>query len=84
MASADIVMKSGEHRDRLAETEKVIGFEMEGAGMLGNLPCVIVKGVCDYADSHKNKVWQDYAAATAAACAKAFIEAWPGSTKNCK
>jgi nucleoside phosphorylase len=84
MASADSVMKSGEHRDQLVETEKVIGFEMEGAGILGNLPCIIVKGVCDYADSHKNKVWQDYAAATAAACAKAFIEAWPGSTKNCK
>lgn len=51
IASADTVMKSGEHRDRIAATEKVIGFEMEGAGLWDSLPCVIIKGVCDYADS---------------------------------
>lgn len=56
IASADTVMKSGEHRDKLAEVEGVIGFEMEGAGVWDNLPCIIIKGVCDYADSHKNKV----------------------------
>ncbi|KAL6230430.1 nucleoside phosphorylase domain-containing protein [Aspergillus navahoensis] len=32
--------------------------------------------VCDYADSHKNKAWQAYAAATGAATAKAFLEYW--------
>jgi hypothetical protein len=84
VASADTVMKSGEHRDRLAKTEKVIGFEMEGAGLWDNLPCVIIKGVCDYADSHKNKVWQDYAAATAASCAKAFLESWLEASPRCK
>lgn len=57
IASADTVMKSGEHREKLAEVEGVIGFEMEGAGVWDNLPCVIIKGVCDYADNHKNKVW---------------------------
>ncbi|KKA24369.1 hypothetical protein T310_1554, partial [Rasamsonia emersonii CBS 393.64] len=84
IASADTVMKSGEHRDALAKTEKVIGFEMEGAGVWDNLPCVIIKGVCDYADSHKNKIWQDYAAATAASCAKAFLEFWPATTQDLK
>jgi nucleoside phosphorylase len=83
IASANTVMKSGEHRDKLAETEDVIGFEMEGAGVWDNLPCIIIKGVCDYADSHKNKVWQDYAAATAASCAKAFLGLWPATTKQC-
>jgi nucleoside phosphorylase len=82
LASADTVMKSGEHRDQLAETEKVIGFEMEGAGIWDNLPCVIIKGVCDYADSHKNKVWQDYAAATAASGTKAFLECWVSTTRE--
>jgi nucleoside phosphorylase len=76
-------MKSGEHRDKLAETENVIGFEMEGARVWDNLPCIIIKGMCDYADSHKNKVWQVYAAATAASCAKAFLEIWPATTKKC-
>ncbi|KAL4876449.1 hypothetical protein BJY04DRAFT_210610 [Aspergillus karnatakaensis] len=55
MALADTVMKSGEHRDKLAAAEKVIGFEMEGAGIWDILLCIIIKGICDYADSHKNK-----------------------------
>lgn len=73
MASADTVMKSGEHRDALAQMGKVIGFEMEGAGVWDNLTCLVIKGVSDYADSHKSKVWQNYAAATAASCVKAFL-----------
>jgi nucleoside phosphorylase len=69
-------MKSDEDRDQIAATEKVIGFEMEGAGVWDSFPCVVIKGVCDYADSHKNKRWQGYAAATAAACMKAFLKDW--------
>lgn len=76
IASGSTVMKSGEHRDEIAAKEKVIAFEMEGAGVWDNFPCVVIKGVCDYADSHKNKKWQDYAAATAAACMKAFLNEW--------
>lgn len=76
VASADTVMKSGKHRDELARKEKVIGFEMEGAGVWDNIPCIIIKGVCDYADSHKSKLWQAYAAATGASAAKAFLEYW--------
>jgi len=66
VASADTVMKSGEHRENLVRLEHVIGFEMEGAGVLHNISCIIIKGVRDYSDSHKNKSWQAYAAATGA------------------
>jgi hypothetical protein len=45
-------------------------------------PTVIIKGVCDYADSHKSKKWQKYAAITAAACTKDFLRQWPGVEKN--
>ncbi|KAH1474121.1 hypothetical protein KXX26_005243 [Aspergillus fumigatus] len=76
VASADTVMKSGEHRDRLVKSDNVIGFEMEGAGVWDNTSCIIIKGVCDYADSHQNKAWQAYATATGAATAKAFLEYW--------
>jgi len=76
IASGDTVMKSGEDRDEIAARGKVIGFEMEGAGVWDNFPCIVIKGVCDYADSHKNKKWQRYAAATAAACMKAFLKEW--------
>jgi nucleoside phosphorylase len=78
MASGDVVMKSGPHRDRIAAEEDVIAFEMEGAGVWDSFPTVVIKGVCDYADSHKNKKWQAYAAATAAACAKGFLREWRG------
>jgi nucleoside phosphorylase len=82
VASADTVMKSGEHRDHLVQAEGVVGFEMEGAGVWDNISCIIIKGVCDYADSHKNKVWQSYAAATGAAAAKAFLEYWEPTTRE--
>ena len=45
-------------------------FKMEAAGLMDDFPCLVVRGICDYADSHKNKQWQGYAAATAAAYAK--------------
>lgn len=77
MASGDHVVKSASHRDAYARADKVLAFEMEGAGVWDNFPCVVViKGACDYADSHKNKKWQRYAAATGAACTKAFLNQW--------
>ncbi|KAL4866147.1 hypothetical protein BDV12DRAFT_187657 [Aspergillus spectabilis] len=77
IASGDTVMKSGEVRDEIATRDGVIAFEMEGAGIWEAFPKVlIIKGVCDYADSHKNKRWQAYAAATAASVMKGFLEDW--------
>lgn len=76
VASGDTILKSAEHRDVVARRDGVLGFEMEGAGVWENFPCVVIKGACDYADSHKSKVWQRYAAATAAACTKAFLDQW--------
>ncbi|KAF4961369.1 hypothetical protein FSARC_10214 [Fusarium sarcochroum] len=80
-ASADTVLKSGLDRDSLTEEYGIIAFEMEGAGAWNMFESVVViKGVCDYADSHKNKGWQDYAAASAAACTKAFLKYWQTSS----
>lgn len=76
LASGDQVIKSGIHRDHIAKEEGVIGFEMEGAGLWDTVPTIVVKGVCDYADSHKSKEWQLYAAITAAACAKGLLKIW--------
>ncbi|KAI1627493.1 hypothetical protein EDD37DRAFT_691863 [Exophiala viscosa] len=58
MGSGNTVMKSGKHRDQIARTDRIIGFEMEGAGVWDYLPSIVIKGVCDYADSHKRKGWQ--------------------------
>ncbi|KAK6837855.1 hypothetical protein PG987_006136 [Apiospora arundinis] len=70
------MLKSGEDRDSIAQQEGVIAFEIESAGVWDVLPCVVIKGACDYADSHKMKAWQHCAAATAAACMKAFLDSW--------
>jgi hypothetical protein len=52
---------------------------MEAAGLMNTFPCLLIQGICDYADSHKNKRWQPYAAATAAAFAKELLSAIPGA-----
>ncbi|KAL7895128.1 nucleoside phosphorylase domain-containing protein [Trichoderma sp. SZMC 28014] len=82
IASGDIVMKSAEDRDRIAKKEGVIAFEMEGAGIWDELPSIVIKGVCDYADCHKNKRWQNFAAATAASALKAILERYIQTDKS--
>ncbi|KAG5751770.1 hypothetical protein H9Q70_005564 [Fusarium xylarioides] len=72
--SGDTVLKSSRDRDGLADRLGIEAFEMESAGLWEDLPCIVVKGVCDYADSHKNKKWQDFAAATSASVVKALLE----------
>ncbi|KAI1018644.1 hypothetical protein LB503_005534 [Fusarium chuoi] len=72
--SGDTVLKSSHDRDGLAQRLGIEAFEMESAGLWEDLPCIVVKGVCDYADSHKNKKWQDFAAATSASVVKALLE----------
>ena len=73
LASGDRVIKSGQTRDQIARIEGVLGFEMEAAGLMDNFPCLVIRGVCDYADSLKNDRWQPYAAAVAAAFAKELL-----------
>ena len=41
IGSADTVMKSGQLRDEIAHKNNIIAFEMEGAGVWDNLPCLI-------------------------------------------
>ena len=79
IASGNQVMRHGATRDRLRTELDVLCFEMEAAGLMESFPCLVIRGVCDYADSHKNKRWQAYAAATAAAYAKEFLNIIPGN-----
>jgi nucleoside phosphorylase len=80
IASGNQVMRSAAERDRLsAELGGVLCFEMEAAGLMNSFPCLVIRGICDYADSHKNKQWQPYAAATAAAYAKEVLSMIPAA-----
>ncbi|KAH1998537.1 hypothetical protein KXV97_009730, partial [Aspergillus fumigatus] len=76
IASGDKLMKNSHKRDVLCALMKdqVIGLEMEAAGILNVIPAGVIRGVCDYADGHKNDVWQSYAAAMAAAYAKTVLK----------
>ncbi|KAL1598075.1 hypothetical protein SLS59_007085 [Nothophoma quercina] len=73
IASSNQLQISARERNRVQREHEAICFEMEAAGVMEEHPCVVVRGICDYADSHKNKSWQNYAAATAAACAKGLL-----------
>ncbi|CCT75911.1 uncharacterized protein FFUJ_11959 [Fusarium fujikuroi IMI 58289] len=75
-ATGDTVMKSAKDRDHIAKQTQALGFEMESVGVWEVFPCVVIKSVCDYADSHKSKDWQSYAAACAASYTKGFIRYW--------
>jgi len=73
IASGNLVMKNAELRDILGEKQNVICFEMEAAGLMDSFPCLVIRGICDYSDSHKKGKWQPYAAAVAAAYAKKLL-----------
>ncbi|KAL7950636.1 ankyrin repeat-containing domain protein [Trichoderma barbatum] len=73
IASANQLMKNAILRDKLAAEKGVLCFEMEAAGLMNHFPCLVIRGICDYSDSHKNKEWQGYAAMVAAAYAKDLL-----------
>jgi nucleoside phosphorylase len=78
IASGNQVMRDGLVRDRVSsELDGVLCFEMEAAGLMNSFPCLVIRGISDYADSHKNKRWQGYAAAAAAAFTKEILSIIP-------
>ncbi|KAG4267322.1 hypothetical protein FPRO04_04934 [Fusarium proliferatum] len=81
IGSANTVMKDSVVRDEIARDLDVLCFEMEAAGLMDIMPCLPIRGICDYSDSHKSKDWQRYAAATAAAYAYEFLELWRGDSQ---
>jgi nucleoside phosphorylase len=76
IGSSNQVMKDGTTRDQLKE-DGILCVEMEAAGLMDNFPCLVIRGIADYADSYKNDRWHSYAAATAAAYARDLLEIIP-------
>lgn len=73
LGSGDKLMKNARKRNELRDRYNIIGLEMEAAGTMNRIAVGVIRGVCDYGDEHKNKQWQPYAAAMAAAYAKAVL-----------
>ncbi|EAW20293.1 putative monooxygenase [Aspergillus fischeri NRRL 181] len=73
IASGNTVVRDAHMRDTMRREHKVVCFDMEAAGLMNNFPCLVIRGISDYADTHKNDLWQPYAALTAAAYAKDLL-----------
>ena len=78
VASGNQVIKDGVKRAEILESHPgVIAIEMEAAGLMNVFGCATIRGICDYADSHKNDGWHKYASAVAAAVAKEVLAIIP-------
>ncbi|RKL26128.1 hypothetical protein BFJ72_g13857 [Fusarium proliferatum] len=73
IASGNSVIANATLRDQKAAELDVACFEMEAAGIVDAVSCLVIRGICDYCDGHKNDDWQEYAAATAASFAKLLL-----------
>lgn len=74
IASGDRVLQSAVKRDAIVEeVGDILCFEMEAAGITTEFSCLVIRGISDYADSHKNDDWHHYAAAAAAGCAREIL-----------
>ncbi|KLJ13058.1 hypothetical protein EMPG_11985 [Blastomyces silverae] len=73
IATGNAVIKDGRKREDIRLKTKALCVDMEASGLMADLPCLVIRGICDYSDSHKNKQWQGYAALAAAAYAKELL-----------
>ncbi|RYC79317.1 hypothetical protein BFJ63_vAg17802 [Fusarium oxysporum f. sp. narcissi] len=79
IASANQLMKDALVRDKVSAEKGVFCFETEAAGLMNHFPCLVIRGICDYSDTHKNKEWQGYASMAAAAYTKDLLRRIPPS-----
>ncbi|KAG9657509.1 purine and uridine phosphorylase, partial [Aureobasidium melanogenum] len=79
IASGNQVIKDAQTRDQIVRDlgGQVLCFEMEAAGLMNDFPCLVIRGISDYCDSHKNDGWQKYAAASAAAYTRELLLSIP-------
>ncbi|RAH68862.1 5'-methylthioadenosine/S-adenosylhomocysteine nucleosidase family protein [Aspergillus aculeatinus CBS 121060] len=82
IGSADRVMLHGPTRDKLRTEKNIICLEMEAAGLMDSFPCLVIRGISDYADSHKSDRWHGYASIVAAGYAKELLNLVPELTRE--
>jgi nucleoside phosphorylase len=81
IASGSQLVRSAAKRDFLRDRYSIRCIEMEAAGILDTLNPLVIRGISDYADSHKNDRWKYYAALAAAAYAKELLLCVPTSNR---
>ena len=71
IASSNQVIKTTTKRDKLsAELRSLLCLEIEVVGLINSFPYLVIRGICDYADSQKNKQCQMHA------------PSWPSKSKK--
>jgi nucleoside phosphorylase len=73
IASGNQVIKNQTQRDKLHDDLGACCVEMEAFGLLNSFPCLVIRGISDYADGGKNNKWQPYSSLAAAAYAKELL-----------
>ncbi|EHA26559.1 hypothetical protein ASPNIDRAFT_172242 [Aspergillus niger ATCC 1015] len=72
--SGNGIINNARDREKLQHGhDNAICFETVAAGVTDEIPCLVVRGICDYADTHKQESWQRFAAAAAAAYCKTVL-----------
>ena len=84
IAAANTLLRDPILRDELRNQYGVKAVEMESSGIAdatwdwdNRAGYLAIRGICDYGDSNKNKIWQEYAAIVAAAYMRALLETFP-------
>ncbi|KAK1252063.1 LOW QUALITY PROTEIN: hypothetical protein MKX08_003250 [Trichoderma sp. CBMAI-0020] len=69
------LLKNAVERDKIDRryAKRIFCFDMEAAGLMNNFPCLIIRVISDYSDSHKNDEWRKRATAVASAYAKELL-----------
>ncbi|QBZ58570.1 hypothetical protein PoMZ_03525 [Pyricularia oryzae] len=81
IATGNAVVKGGERRDQIRDQcNGALCIEMEAAGVDAGRSCLVIRGISDYADSHKGDVWRSYAAGNAAVFARELLSKIPPSS----
>ncbi|KAL8751945.1 MAG: hypothetical protein Q9184_005895 [Pyrenodesmia sp. 2 TL-2023] len=74
IATGNSVIQNAELRDQISgRCDGAICVEMEAAGVEVNRKCLVIRGISDYADSHKSDVWRSCAAGKAAAFTRELL-----------
>ncbi|KAJ4132673.1 hypothetical protein NW754_015488 [Fusarium falciforme] len=84
IASGNQVVKDAAFRGNINRQlgGNVLCLEIEAAGLANDFPCLVIWGICDYADSGKSEEWQEHAAAVAAAFARELLSVVPAQEVN--
>ncbi|MBD6617506.1 DEAD/DEAH box helicase [Komarekiella sp. 'clone 1'] len=90
IASGERVIADALMRDEIANRHrKIMAFEMEGYGVSAaawqssnKVKHLVIRAICDFADSSKNSEWHPYAASVAAGYTKHFLLDRPLEPRN--